>query len=91
MKKVIVFIGLKIVEITGLGLLLYLLSLLGSLDLISKKLYNGFWGNLLEGCTLAVLIVSVVIIVGVVLFALWVILEKNWEWANDFVESHWRK
>jgi hypothetical protein len=81
MKKIIYFIGLKFLEITGAFVTYYLLCLLFSSNLfyfMHKGIFP-FWLNGLFGVVFCICIIM--IIVFVVIFFIW-FLKKNWEIAK---------
>ena len=76
MKTAIIFIGLKISEILGVGIIFTLLSLCWAL--IDDK--GNFWLNGLFG-----IIIPFIILIGggLILFGLYVLIKKNIEWAKQ--------
>ena len=91
MKRIILFVFLKIVEVGGFGFACYLLSLYGywidtfigdSDNLISHNV-GGFLFSIITGAILGIMLpVMILLILFLVGCGIYFLILKNWEWAG---------
>jgi len=79
MKRIFIFVGMKVVEIGALLLVLWPLSVLG--NLIQPEYV--WWMKWLPGlCVFVILPLVCLVLLGAICGGIWEIIKKNWEWAG---------
>ncbi len=97
MKRIVIFIGLKLAELSVLGSVIVGLSLLG--QWIKCNYYNyyearqsfeswaAFGENFIEGIVSIFLIVLVLVLFGAIIYGTIYLVKKNWKWSKKLARK----
>jgi len=84
-KKIAIFIGLKIAEIIGFGSLYYGLCLIGETEFVSTYLIEDSIPFLMQGIWILALAVLAIMIPGFIITVIWAVIIKNLEWSDKLI------
>jgi len=85
MKKVLIFTGLKTLEITAIVLTVWVLSILGEMINPNWPWYFAWFPGLAVFVALPLLAIGVLGILGT---GIWELIKKNWEWSEKINNRH---